>query len=73
MNIQTEKIEIVKMILETDNERILKSIKNIFKKEGRTDFWNSLTPEQKKEIELGIEEIDQGETDDYDEFMKNHR
>lgn len=73
MNIQAEKIKIVKMILETDNERILKSIKNIFKKESKTDFWNSLSPEQKKEIELGLEEIDQGETVDYDEFMKNHR
>ena len=33
MNIQAEKLEIMKMILETNNLSILESIKRLFKKE----------------------------------------
>ena len=32
MNIQVQKINLAKMILETDNPRILESVKNIFVK-----------------------------------------
>ncbi len=42
MNIQAEKIEIMKLILETDNPIILESVKNIFKKNTTTDFWETL-------------------------------
>lgn len=73
MNIQTEKLEIMKMILETDNPRILESIKNLFKKETISDFWESLSEIQKKEINEGINEADNGEILDYEVFMKKHR
>ena len=33
MNIQAEKIALAKMLLETDNPKIIESIKEIFKKE----------------------------------------
>jgi hypothetical protein len=42
MNIQAEKIEIMKMILETNNPNILKSVKNIFKESTKTDFVRGL-------------------------------
>lgn len=73
MNIQAEKIQIIKMILETDNPVILESIKNIFRKEKKKDFWNSLSISQQKEIESGITEIENGEVVDYDEFMRKYR
>ena len=73
MNIQAEKLEIMKMILETDNPGILKSIKSIFKKESKTDFWESLAPFQKAEIQKGIDEANRGEVVDYNDFMKEHR
>lgn len=73
MNIQTEKLEIMKMILETDNPGILNSIKKLFKKETGGDFWETLPQNQKDEILLGIEEIEKGETVDYEDFIKNHR
>ncbi|MEX0981403.1 MAG: hypothetical protein WD577_01900 [Bacteroidales bacterium] len=73
MNIQSEKIEIAKLILETNNPAILRSIKNIFKKEGKTDFWETLSSSQREEIENGISELENGEVLDYEDFMKNHR
>lgn len=73
MDIQAEKLEIMKMILETDNPGILDSIKKLFKKENHVDFWEALPQNQKDEILLGIEEIEKGETVDYEDFMKKHR
>ncbi|MCD4747263.1 MAG: hypothetical protein K8R58_13275 [Bacteroidales bacterium] len=73
MNIQAEKLEIMKMILETDNLSILSLIKKIFKKDTQFDFWNTLPHEQKDEILKGIEEIEKGEIVDYEEFMTKHR
>ncbi|GMT44571.1 MAG: hypothetical protein IEMM0006_0403 [bacterium] len=73
MNLQAEKLEIMKMILETDNPYILKSIKRFFKKVSDIDFWETLSQEQKDDILQGINEIENGEVVDYDDFMRNHR
>jgi hypothetical protein len=73
MNIQAEKIELAKLLLSTDNPKIIQSIKQIFKKEKTSDFWNELTSEQQVEIKQAIEEINEGKVTDYDSFMVNHR
>ena len=73
MNIQAQKLEIMKMILETDNPGILESIKGLFTKEPSKDFWTELPQEQKDEIITGLQEIENGETVNYDDFMKQHR
>ncbi len=73
MNIQAEKIELVKMLLETDNPKIIESIKKIFKKQKSVDFWDDLSVNQQKEIENAIKEIENGEVTDYDSFIKKHR
>ena len=73
MNIQTEKLELVRMILDTDNPSILSSIKRVFTSSKKVDFWDSLPQAQKEEILKGIEEVENGETVDYEDFIKNHR
>lgn len=73
MNIQAEKIVLAKMLLETENPRIIASIKKIFSKENKSDFWNDLSVEQKEEIQKASLEIDNDEVIDYDLFMQNYR
>ncbi|PJR03856.1 hypothetical protein [Avrilella dinanensis] len=73
MNIQAEKIVLAKMLLETENPRIIASIKKIFSKENKSDFWNDLSAEQKEEIQKASLEIDNDEVIDYDLFMQNYR
>jgi hypothetical protein len=63
----------LKMILETNNQDILTSIKNIFKKETSTDFWDSLSQSQKDEIQNSLEEIKNGDIVSYEEVLKKHR
>ena len=73
MNIQAEKIELMKLILETDNPSILSSIKKILKRESKKDFWDTLPQSQKDEILKSIEEIENGEIEDYEDFIRKHK
>ncbi len=66
MNVETEKIELIKLILETENPGILISIRKVLAKHTQQDFWQTLSRAQQDEILKGIEEIDSGETEDYE-------
>lgn len=73
MNIHAEKIELVKLLLNTENPSIIQSIKDVFKQAESSDFWDGLSPEQQREIKEASVEIENGETTDYDAFMSKHR
>ena len=73
MDLQSAKIEIIRMVLETDNPGILETIRKIFRKEESPDFWLSLSQEEQDEILVGFKEIEQGELTDYEELLKKHR
>jgi hypothetical protein len=72
MNIQSEKLELVRLILDTDNPGILASVKRIFSATRKVDFWDTLPQSQQAEILKGIEEIEKGELINYKEFIKKH-
>lgn len=73
MDIQAEKIALAKMLLETENPKIIASIKKIFSKEKVHDFWDDLSAEQKDEIEKASLEIANEEVVEYDLFMQKYR
>jgi predicted Zn-ribbon and HTH transcriptional regulator len=73
MNIQTEKLELMKLLLNTENPKIIQSIKRIFRKEKTSDFWDELSSEQQLEIKQGSSEIEKGNSSDYDSFMSKFR
>jgi predicted transcriptional regulator len=73
MNIQTEKIELAKLLLSTDNPKIIQAVKQVFKNGKKADFWDELSTEQQAEIEKGLLEIEEGKTSDYESFIANHR
>ncbi|TDE31245.1 MULTISPECIES: hypothetical protein [Flavobacterium] len=60
MDIQSEKLELIKMLLETDDKTIIEAIKNIFKAQKK-DVWKELSPEQQEEIDLEIQEANRGD------------
>lgn len=73
MDIQAEKLELIKMLLNTKKPTVLKRIRKVFEKEETSDFWNTLSEDEKEEIRLGIDELDQGEKYPYDEILSKHR
>ncbi|MBC7746973.1 MAG: hypothetical protein H7Z76_00070 [Methylotenera sp.] len=60
MDIQSEKLELIKLIVETDDTAIIESIKNIFKSEKK-DIWKQLSAEEQEKIDLRIQEANRGD------------
>ena len=73
MNIQTEKLELMRLILETNNPKIIESIKKIFKKEDTKDFWFDLSSQDRDAILAGIEDDENGDVIDYNDFISKHK
>ena len=72
MNIQSVKIELMRMILNTENPSVLEKIMRIVQNE-KQDFWNNLSGEEQDDILAGIDEIDMGEKYSYEDVIKKHR
>ena len=60
MDIQSEKLELIKKVLKTDDKAIIEALKSIFKTQKK-DVWKELSPEQQEEIDLGILEANRGD------------
>ena len=56
MNLQVEKIQLAKMILDTDNKGLLKAVKTVFK-EWETEQSSDMTKSIAKSIEAGMKEV----------------
>jgi hypothetical protein len=69
MDIQLEKLELIKMLVETDDQSIIASVKKIFSS-NKKDFWEELSQEQRDEIEESDRQIDRGEFVNFEEFMQ---
>ena len=69
MDIQALKLELVKYILESESKELLDKVYSTLKIE-ENDFWNELTESQKKEVEIGLKQIESGETEDWEDFLK---
>ena len=72
MDIQLEKIELIKLLQETENPSIIKDIKKIFSREKK-DWWDELSSEQKEAIEEGERQIENGEFVTFEEMMSHLR
>ena len=72
MNIQAVKMELLKMIINTENASVLEKVMNIFQNE-KQDFWSVLSKDDKEDILAGIDDLDKGEKYSYDEVLKKHR
>ena len=55
MDIQSEKLKLIKMLLETVDKAIIEAIKNIFKSEKK-EAWKQLSAEEQEKIDLKIQE-----------------
>lgn len=69
MDIKTSKIELVKMILNIENDRFINKITDFIKKE-KDDFWNELSEADQREILEALEQLDSGKKVTYTDFLK---
>ena len=69
MDIQALKIELVKQILHIESEELLNRIQKTLKVQNK-DSWIELTDAQQREVEIGLEQIERGETISLEDFLK---
>jgi hypothetical protein len=71
MDIQSIKSELVKGILQTNSKELLNKLYSTFKAESvDIDYWNELTDAQKAEVELGLNQIKNGDYIEFEDFLK---
>jgi hypothetical protein len=69
MDIEASKIELVKIILNIDNDRFIKKVTDFIKNE-KSDFWNDLSAAEQAEIKKGIEQLDKGKRVPFQDVLK---
>ena len=66
MQIETSKIQLVKTILDSEDEEFISRLVDFVKNET-DDFWPELTAEQQEDLKKGIAQLDQGKRKYYRE------
>jgi len=74
MNLQAEKLELLRLILETESATMVKAVKNLLSgTQPDKAVWESLPSTHRAEILEGLHEVEQGLVVDYETFMQAHR
>jgi len=68
MNIQAKKLELVELVLKTDEIKILEQVANLLKR--KTDWRDGLPDEIIESVEEGLEQAKSGNTISHDEVME---
>ena len=69
MDIQASKIELARLILEMENPSLIQKIKDLLTKET-SEFWTTLTKQEREEIQLGIKQLNSGRRTSFDDFLR---
>jgi len=69
MNIETTKLELIQLLLQTQKESLLSKIKRIFDEE-HSDWWDNLSNEEQQDIKTGLKQADNKEVIDNSSVLK---
>lgn len=69
MDIEATKLELIRLLLQTRKESILKKLLAVYEEE-KVDWWNDLTEDEIEEIKTGLAQADRGEYTDHEKVMK---
>jgi len=72
MGYEALKLELIEWLTKLEDSETIEYLKNVKDlKSSDHDWWEDLTQEQKKGIEKGLQDIDQGRTVPHEEVKKN--
>ncbi len=72
MSLQTEKINIAKLVLSIENKSVLKQVKELLNA-TKSDWWDGISKSEKTLFEEGIKAVELGKTKPHKEVMKRFR
>jgi hypothetical protein len=64
MDLNAEKLELIKKIVKTKDVNLLKKIRAVFEDKEK-EVWEELTPEQQEEINIAIQNENRGDVVDF--------
>ncbi|MCU0348482.1 MAG: hypothetical protein MUC59_16200 [Saprospiraceae bacterium] len=80
MDVRAEKLWLIEQIASITDERLIKTLKSLLefasqkpKAAAETDFWDELSEAQKRQIELSIKQLDEGEGIPHEAVMSEFR
>jgi len=73
MNLQARKLELVQLILNTDQPNLLEKVSQILKQEKEADWWDELPLSVQESVKKGMEQAKRGETRPHSEVMKKYQ
>ena len=68
MDIQSAKLELVKLIISIENPQVIERLIDTIQSDN-SDFWNDISLSTKEEIRLGIEQLELGNKVRFEEFI----
>lgn len=71
MDIHTSKLELVKLIVNINNQKVIDKLIEVLKSE-QEDFWLELTESEREEIKLGIAQLESGQRISFEDFKKKY-
>jgi len=69
MDIRTEKLKLIELLLHTNNPSIIKKIRSIFQAEKTQDIWEQLSSDQQLEIDQALKEVKNGQTKSFETYI----
>ncbi|TCN60795.1 hypothetical protein D0809_02720 [Flavobacterium circumlabens] len=72
MDIELEKLKVIKILEETNDPLIIKAVKKMLT-EMKKDWWDDLTDEQRADVAQSELEFERGEFTSYEDVMKKYR
>jgi hypothetical protein len=69
INLQNKKIELIQWLSTLEDPSLIDKLMKLRKKE-KTDWWNEISTEEKKSIELGITDADNGKLTSHSNVKK---
>ena len=70
MDLQADKIALMKLLLETDSEEIISQLKSVFRRVEH-DFYDDLPEHVKEDIDAGLEDIRNGDVYDHEFVVRD--
>jgi hypothetical protein len=69
MNLQAEKIELAKMLLDTEDKKLIQQIRDLFKSKSK-DFWEELPAHVKQGVERSRKQAAEGQLIPFEQILK---
>lgn len=71
MNIQSEKLDLIRWLIELNDENVIAKIRNIRNEDA--DWWDNLSADEAHAIREGLEELDRNEGIPHDQVVAEAR